>query len=78
MKKFSLLRYLDPYDKYDSVDDLDVGEEYTRSGAEVAYTIASGLTAVINVDDYEYKKGAGDATNSDSGTNSSLTIKASF
>jgi len=63
---------------FKSEDDLDVGEEYTRSGAEVAYTIASGLTAVINVDDYEYKKGAGDATNSDSGTNSSLTIKASF
>ena len=27
MKKFSLLRYLDPYDNYDSVDDLDVGEQ---------------------------------------------------
>ena len=63
---------------FKSEDDLDAGEEYTRSGAEVQYTIASGLTAVINVDDYDYKKGAGDATNSDNGTNTKLTIKASF
>ena len=63
---------------FKSEDDLDAGEEYTRSGAEVQYTIASGLTAVINVDDYDYKKGAGDADNSDNGTNTKLTIKASF
>jgi outer membrane protein OmpU len=63
---------------FKSEDDLDPGEEYTRSGAEVAYTIASGLTAVINVDDYEYKAGTSETTQSDSGTNSSLTIKASF
>ena len=63
---------------FKSEDDLDAGEEYSRSGAEIQYTIASGLTAVINVDDYDYKKGAGDATNNDSGTSSKLTIKAAF
>jgi len=63
---------------FKSEDDLDTGEEYGRSGAEVAYTIASGLSAVINVDDYDYKKGTNSAAVADSGTNSSLTIKASF
>jgi len=63
---------------FKSEDDLDAGEEYSRSGAEVQYTIASGLTAVINVDDYDYKKGGGDAAVDDSGTNTRLTIKASF
>jgi len=63
---------------FTSDDDLDANEEYTRSGVEVAYTIASGLTAVINVDDYEYKAGTSETSQSDSGTNSSLTIKASF
>ena len=67
---------------FKSEDDLDAGEEYTRSGVEAQYTIASGLTAVINVDDYEYKLGtAADtytATVSDSGTSSKLTIKAAF
>ncbi len=63
---------------FKSEDDLDAGEEYSRSGAEIQYTIASGLTAVINVDDYDYKKGAGDAANNDSGTSSKLTIKAAF
>ena len=53
---------------FKSEDDLDAGEEYSRNGVELQYTIASGLTAVINVDDYDYKKGAGDATNNDSGT----------
>jgi len=59
-------------------DDLAAsGEEYTVSGVEVQYTIASGLSAVINVEDYEYKTGSSGGTN-DSGTASSLTIKASF
>jgi hypothetical protein len=52
-------------------------EEYTVSGLEVQYTIASGLSAVVNVEDYEYKTGSSGGTN-DSGTASSLTIKASF
>ena len=31
-------------------------EEYSNTGAEVTYSIASGLTAYINVSDYDYKK----------------------
>jgi len=64
----------------ESDDSLDAGQEYSKSGVELQYTIASGLTAVVTVDDYEYKKGT-DATaagTADSGTNSKLTIKASF
>jgi hypothetical protein len=66
---------------FKSEDDLDVGEEYTASGAEVQYSIASGLTAVITVIDYDYKV---TATNheatpvADSGTMSQLTLKTSF
>jgi len=62
---------------FKSEDDSDTTEEYSRSGAEVQYTIASGLTAVINVDDYDYKSG-GASTTADSGTNTKLTIKAAF
>ena len=64
-----------------SEDDLDAGEEYSNSGVEVQYTIAAGLTAVINVSDYDYKIGTNnDSANTvaDSGTISKLTIKASF
>jgi len=63
---------------FKSEDDLDANEEYTRSGVEVQYTIASGLTAYINVDDYEYTAGTSETSQSDSGTNSKLTIKATF
>ena len=66
---------------FKSEDDLDVGEEYTASGAEVQYSIASGLTAVITVIDYDYKVTAAnhEATPvADSGTMSQLTIKTSF
>jgi len=67
---------------FKSEDDLDAGEEYTRSGVEVKYPIASGLTAFINVDDYEYKLGtdadSDGAGSSDSGTQSKLTIQAAF
>ena len=63
----------------DSEDTLDGGEEFTRSGVELAYTIAPGLSAVINVDDFDYKAGtSSDTTVSDNGTSSKLTIKASF
>ena len=62
----------------ESDDALDAGEEYTKSGDELQYTIASGLTAVVTVDDYEYKTGTSDSATADSGTNSKLTIKASF
>jgi hypothetical protein len=68
---------------FKSEDDLDAGEEYTRSGVEVQYTIASGLKAVISVDDYEYKEGTdpdgASATHvDDSGTQTQLTIQATF
>ena len=60
-------------------DDLDKGEEFTKSGVELQYTVAAGLTAVINVDDYEYTQATtGSDTGSDSGTISKLTLKASF
>jgi len=67
---------------FKSEDDLDAGEEYTQSGVEASYTIASGLTAVVNVDDYDYKAATTpDSTGTavvDSGTITSLAIKASF
>ena len=68
---------------FKSEDDLDAGEEYSRNGVELQYTIASGLTAVINVDDYDYKEGtdpdgSGAAHVDDSGTQTQLTLKASF
>jgi hypothetical protein len=67
---------------FKSEDDLDAGEEYTRSGVELVYPIASGLKAMINVDDYEYKLGTDadtyTATVSDSGTQTKLTIQATF
>jgi len=60
-------------------DSLDVGEEFERSGIEFAYTIAPGLSAVVNVDDFDYKAGSSNDTSvSDNGTSSKLTIKASF
>ena len=64
-------------------DDLDAGEEYTASGVEAQYTIAAGLTAVVTVNDYEYTKQTAVAealggTVNDSGTTTSLTIKAAF
>jgi len=67
---------------FKSEDDLDVGEEYSRNGVEVQYSIASGLTAYVNIDDYDYKEGTSDGTGAahinDSGTASKLTIKATF
>jgi len=57
-------------------DDLSA-EEYTNTGAEIQYTIASGLKAIINVEDYDYKTGTSGGF-SDNGTASKLTIKASF
>jgi len=66
----------------DSDDSIDTGETYTRSGIELAYTIAPGLSAVINVDDFDYDAATGggsiNTTVSDNGTSSKLTIKASF
>jgi len=63
-----------------SEDDLDAGEEYDANHYEAVYTIASGLTAVVNVSDWDYKAG----TNTDNsaadmnGTTTKLTLKAAF
>ena len=55
-------------------------EEYSNTGAEVTYSIASGLTAFVNIEDYDYKTGSGtgQGTTADSGTVSKFTIKATF
>ena len=59
-------------------EDSGNSEKYTNSGAEIAYTIASGLTAYVNVEDYDYKVGTSTGNTADSGTVSKLTIKATF
>ena len=59
----------------------DLGEEYTVNHYELVYPVAAGLSAVINVSDYDYKVGTGTtaaAKVADSGTISSLMLKASF
>jgi hypothetical protein len=67
---------------YKSEDDDDAGEEYTASGGEVQYNIASGLKATITVVDYDYKITTANHesadTSADSGTMTQLTIGASF
>ena len=60
------------------VEDDTSSEEYTNTGAEIQYTIASGLKAFLNVEDYDYKIGTSSSTTADSGTVSKLTIKATF
>ena len=59
-------------------DDGITTETYSNSGVEVAYTIASGLTAYINVEDYDYKAGNSQNNTDNAGTASKLTIKATF
>ena len=65
-----------------SEDDLDAGEEFSASGAEIQYEIASGLSAVITHTDYDYKVVTGtheaSSPSNDSGSATQLTIKASF
>jgi len=67
---------------FKSEDDLDTSEEYTASGAEVQYNVASGLKATISVVDYDYKAATANHesadTTADSGTMTQLTIGASF
>ena len=67
---------------FKSEDDKDVGEEYTASGAEIQYNIASGLKATITVVDYDYKITTANheaaSASADSGTMTQLTIGASF
>jgi hypothetical protein len=59
-------------------DDGQTTESYSNSGVEIAYTIASGLTAYINVEDYDYKAGNSTNNTDNAGTASKLTIKATF
>jgi len=59
-------------------DDGQTTETYSNSGIEIAYSIASGLTAYINVEDYDYKAGNSTGNTDNSGTASKLTIKATF
>ena len=59
-------------------EDSGNSEKYTNSGAEIAYTIASGLTAFINVEDFDYKVGTSSGNTAENGTVSKLTIKATF
>jgi len=71
------------YGTVQSEDDLDVGEEYTANHWEAAYAVASGLTAVVNVSDFDYKVATGTHENgataiNQDGTTTSLTIKAAF
>ena len=65
-----------------SDDDKDEGETYDASGVEAQYTIAAGLTAVVNINNYDYKVGTNADTDmsqvSDNGSSTSLTIKAAF
>jgi hypothetical protein len=61
-------------------DDLDAGEEYTANSVEATYSIASGLAAVLNVTNYDYKAGTDNDLSeaADDGTITKLVIKASF
>ena len=65
-----------------SEDDDDAGEEYDMTTYEAAYTIASGLSAVLNVSDFDYENGtdvdSGKSYVDINGTTTSLTIKATF
>jgi hypothetical protein len=66
---------------YKSEDDIDIGEEYTVNQYEAIYPIASGLSAVVTVADFDYKKGStsNNATADDrDGTITTLNIKAKF
>jgi hypothetical protein len=59
-------------------DDGQTTESYSNSGIEIAYTVAPGLKATINVEDYDYKAGNSTGNTDNSGTASKFTINASF
>jgi len=59
------------------VEDDSTSEDYSNTGAEMVYSIASGLSAILTVEDYDYKVGTATGT-ADNGTASKLTIKATF
>ena len=57
----------------------DLGEEYSVNHYELVYPVASGLSVLLNVSDYDYKTGTGNTEKTaDSGTFSSVMLKASF
>jgi len=59
-------------------DDGQTTESYSNSGIEIAYTVAPGLSAYLNVEDYDYKAGYSTGNTDNAGTASKLTIKATF
>ncbi|MDC0975459.1 porin [Alphaproteobacteria bacterium] len=59
-------------------DDGQTTESYSNSGIEIAYTVAPGLSAYLNVEDYDYKAGTSTGNTDNAGTASKLTIKATF
>jgi len=61
-------------------DDLDAGEDYEANHYEAVYTVASGLTAVVTVSDFDYKMGtdADAATANYNGTTTQIKLKATF
>ena len=59
-------------------DDAIKTESYSNSGIEIAYTVAPGLSAYLNVEDYDYKSGNSVGNTDNAGTASKLTIKATF
>jgi hypothetical protein len=59
-------------------DDGQTTESYSNAGIEIAYTVAPGLKATINVEDYDYKAGNSANNTDNAGTASKLTINASF
>ena len=59
-------------------DDGQTTESYSNSGIELAYTVAPGLSAYLNVEDYDYKAGTSTGNTDNAGTASKLTIKATF
>ena len=59
-------------------DDGQTTESYSNAGIEIAYTVAPGLSAYINVEDYDYKAGNSTNNTDNAGTASKLTIKATF
>jgi len=64
--------------KTDSADSDDINEKYKNTGMEAQYLIASGLTAVINHETFDYDAGTSDETSSDDGSVTKFTIKAAF
>jgi len=60
------------------LDSASQGESYSVNGVEAQYTLAAGLTAVLNVDNYDYDAPTSNAAGSDDGSLTKLTIKAAF